>query len=193
MKIGKKTYTNSVSKYGTFSVNIPKQKLNTKIKVRSVDASKNASGYVEKTVDTPADTYVYSKDVTVKATKITGKVTKNIKGDTVKAIIGKKVYKGKIDKKHKFSIKIPKQKARKIIKIQYIDSLGSIIDTDSERVFTSHYVKIGMTKSQVLDTSWGKPDDINTTINAYYTWEQWVYGWSTFLYFKNGKLVSIDN
>ena len=36
-------------------------------------------------------------------------------------------------------------------------------------------VRIGMSASQVLHNSnWGKPDDINTTINTYGKFEQWI-------------------
>lgn len=53
--------------------------------------------------------------------------------------------------------------------------------------------KIGMTTSQILhESNWGKPKDINTTINAYGKFEQWVYGLSQYLYFTNGKLTSIQ-
>lgn len=58
-------------------------------------------------------------------------------------------------------------------------------------------VKIGMTQQQVLDSSWGKPDQINKTTTAYGTNEQWVYGYNSskmnFLYFENGILTSIQN
>lgn len=54
-------------------------------------------------------------------------------------------------------------------------------------------VRIGMTTDQVLNkTNWGRPKDINTTINAHGKFEQWVYGLSQYLYFTNGKLASIQ-
>lgn len=58
-------------------------------------------------------------------------------------------------------------------------------------------VKIGMTQQQVLDSSWGKPDQINKTTSAYGTREQWVYGYNSSkmncLYFENGILTDIQN
>lgn len=56
-------------------------------------------------------------------------------------------------------------------------------------------VRIGMTQQQVLDSNWGKPDQINKTTSAYGMHEQWVYGTSkmNFLYFDNGILTSIQN
>ena len=48
---------------------------------------------------------------------------------------------------------------------------------------------IGMTKEMALE-SWGKPANINRTVNAYVTHEQWVYGLHTYLYFDNNCLTS---
>lgn len=53
--------------------------------------------------------------------------------------------------------------------------------------------KIGMTKNQVRNhTNWGEPNSINTTVTAYGTIEQWVYDDFQYLYFKNGKLTTIQ-
>ena len=52
---------------------------------------------------------------------------------------------------------------------------------------------IGMTKSQVRNnTNWGSPNYIKTTIDSHGKSEQWVYGDREYLYFKNGKLTSIQ-
>lgn len=58
--------------------------------------------------------------------------------------------------------------------------------------------KVGMSASVALNSSWGKPDDINKTVNAYGVSEQWVYrgtGYakSRYLYFKNGILTSMQD
>ena len=54
-----------------------------------------------------------------------------------------------------------------------------------------------MTQQQVLDSMWGKPDQINKTITAYGISEQWVYGLYSSkmncLYFDNAILTSIQN
>lgn len=54
-------------------------------------------------------------------------------------------------------------------------------------------VNIGMTKEDVLASSWGKPNEINRTINQYGTREQWCYGNGNYLYFDDGILTSIQN
>jgi len=57
----------------------------------------------------------------------------------------------------------------------------------------SQGIRIGMSKEDVLASSWGRPEKINTTTNAYGTREQWVYGGRNYLYFENGVLTSIQN
>jgi hypothetical protein len=53
-------------------------------------------------------------------------------------------------------------------------------------------VSIGMTRDDVLASSWGKPRKINTTTTAYAVREQWVYD-GGYLYFRDGVLTSIQN
>lgn len=53
-------------------------------------------------------------------------------------------------------------------------------------------VIIGMTQEEVLLSSWGRPSDINKTISAGGTHEQWVYS-GGYLYFENGILTTIQN
>lgn len=53
-------------------------------------------------------------------------------------------------------------------------------------------VRIGMSKQQVLESSWGRPEKINTTTNVYGTREQWVYG-GGYLYFVGDTLTAIQN
>lgn len=57
----------------------------------------------------------------------------------------------------------------------------------------SEGVHIGMTKDDVLASSWGRPQSINTTTTQFGTREQWVYGGRNFLYFTDGKLTAIQN
>ena len=53
-------------------------------------------------------------------------------------------------------------------------------------------VTLGMNKDMCL-YAWGNPIDINTIQFARGTTEQWVYNWSTYLYFENGILKTIQN
>lgn len=54
------------------------------------------------------------------------------------------------------------------------------------------YVRIGWTKEMCIE-SWGEPNGINKTTNKYSVSEQWVYEGGSYLYFENGKLVTIQN
>lgn len=57
----------------------------------------------------------------------------------------------------------------------------------------SEGVRIGMSQSDVLASSWGKPQKVNTTTSARGIREQWVYGGHNYLYFENGVLTTIQN
>lgn len=56
----------------------------------------------------------------------------------------------------------------------------------------SQGVSIGMSKTDVLLSSWGRPESINTTTTPAGDSEQWVYGSRHYLYFSNGVLTSIQ-
>ncbi|SHJ03424.1 hypothetical protein SAMN02745751_01611 [Dethiosulfatibacter aminovorans DSM 17477] len=53
-------------------------------------------------------------------------------------------------------------------------------------------VYIGMTMEQVLGSSWGEPKDRNVTITENHRYEQWVYSLSSYLYFTDGILETIQ-
>jgi hypothetical protein len=53
-------------------------------------------------------------------------------------------------------------------------------------------VSIGMTKEDVLASSWGRPQSVNQSTYTFGVREQWVYGGGNYLYFKDGVLDSIQ-
>jgi hypothetical protein len=53
-------------------------------------------------------------------------------------------------------------------------------------------VSIGMTKQDVLASSWGKPERINATHTSRGTREQWVYGSGSYLYFEDDVLTTVQ-
>ncbi|BCZ47613.1 hypothetical protein psyc5s11_36800 [Clostridium gelidum] len=73
------------------------------------------------------------------------------------------------------------------------DIANEILRKNEEEIRKTKGVSIGMTKSEVLASSWGKPKDINKTTTKYGTNEQWVYSGNRYLYFDNGILTSIQN
>lgn len=83
---------------------------------------------------------------------------------------------------------------------QYLKDVPKLIATADrqeaaamKRSKRSQGVSIGMSKEDVIASSWGRPQRINKTTNAYGTSEQWVYGNGGYLYFDNDSLVSIQN
>jgi hypothetical protein len=64
-------------------------------------------------------------------------------------------------------------------------------DLEVCQVIADREVQIGMTAEQVR-LSWGKPERVNKTILKEYEEEQWVYGLSQYLYFRDGLLESMQ-
>jgi hypothetical protein len=63
----------------------------------------------------------------------------------------------------------------------------------SEALAKKPGARIGLTAQQVInETNWGPPDQINRTVTSNGNREQWVYGVGQYLYFENGRLVSIQ-
>lgn len=56
----------------------------------------------------------------------------------------------------------------------------------------SEGVTIGMSKDDVIASSWGRPESINKSIYSFGVHEQWVYGGRNYLYFEDGRLTSIQ-
>ena len=52
--------------------------------------------------------------------------------------------------------------------------------------------QIGMTAEEVRNSTWGEPQDVNTTITAYHTTEQWCYSNNRYVYLEDGIVTSIQ-
>lgn len=73
------------------------------------------------------------------------------------------------------------------------DKLTSIREAQRKTEARKRGVSVGMSKEQVLESSWGKPQSVNTTTTAHGVREQWVYGNRNYLYFTDGTLTSIQH
>ena len=51
---------------------------------------------------------------------------------------------------------------------------------------------IGMTKTEVENSTWGRPNKINKTTTTYGISEQWCYSNYRYIYFKDGIVTSIQ-
>jgi hypothetical protein len=70
----------------------------------------------------------------------------------------------------------------------YIKKYGPV---NGEKV-AKGLIWIGMSEAMLLD-SWGRPDDINTTVTRYGTSKQFVYGLGRYVYVENGKVEAWQN
>ncbi|GAB6989349.1 hypothetical protein [Paenibacillus pini] len=75
-------------------------------------------------------------------------------------------------------------------KIAYLEPKAKAIKAEPE---SKSGVTIGMSKDQVLKSSWGKPKKVYKTTTATGVDEQWVYGSNNYLYFSDGRLTTIQN
>ena len=53
--------------------------------------------------------------------------------------------------------------------------------------------EIGMTKEEVLNSTWGSPDKKNIDEYKWGVQEQWVYKRKGYIYFENGIVTSIQS
>ena len=70
------------------------------------------------------------------------------------------------------------------------DERSDVFRREQERM-NKGAVRLGMTKQQVLNSSWGQPEYVHTSNGAIWRREQWVYAAGN-LYFENGILTSIQ-
>lgn len=87
-----------------------------------------------------------------------------------------------------------KIKAEQKAKQERINKLSAKYGKYYAKLIAEGKVVRGMTK-EMCKESWGEPDDINVSIGSWGRHEQWVYGeiYSSYLYFENGKLTTIQN
>lgn len=78
----------------------------------------------------------------------------------------------------------------KLRKVQQVERAAEIRREAAEK--RKRGVHIGMTREEVIASSWGRPRKVNTTTTATTTREQWVYD-GGYLYFTDGILTTIQN
>lgn len=65
-------------------------------------------------------------------------------------------------------------------------------DANSLKIEELEKPRIGMTKTEVKNSTWGKPTKINKTTTSYGVHEQWCYSNYKYIYFENGVVTSIQ-
>ncbi len=98
-----------------------------------------------------------------------------------------KLRQAKAEQREKLRIAKAKQQAK-----QRRTRLYNTYGEDIANIILQQKVRIGMTSAMCIE-SWGRPSDINKTIGAWGVHEQWVYGLSSYLYFEDGVLTTIQN
>ena len=63
---------------------------------------------------------------------------------------------------------------------------------DFYRAAADRKVAVGM-KACLVRTAWGEPEDVNRTITALGTSEQWVYGIGRYVYLDDGVVTAIQD
>lgn len=72
------------------------------------------------------------------------------------------------------------------------DDLGTFVKQPTYKIKKIKEPAIGMTKSEVENSTWGKPKDINKTTTQYGISEQWCYSGYKYIYFDDGIVTSIQ-
>lgn len=88
------------------------------------------------------------------------------------------------------------EKAHAVIEKARIAKLQKEADIEAKKeakLKKSRGVQIGMSAEDVIASSWGKPQSVNTTTTARGSREQWVYGNRSYLYFVDKTLTTIQN
>ena len=65
-------------------------------------------------------------------------------------------------------------------------------DANSLKIEKLEKPRIGMTKTEVKNSTWGSPEKINKTTTSYGVHEQWCYSNYKYIYFENGVVTSIQ-
>lgn len=74
-----------------------------------------------------------------------------------------------------------------------VDRRNEIVRKELEHRRSLPDVRIGMTAQQVITkTNLGQPDKINTDETAAGVTEQWVYNHGTYVYFRKGRVTTIQ-
>lgn len=174
------------------SITIKKPLVGKKLIVIAKDAAGNTKK-ITKTTSKPF-VYLFTDDIQESDKYATGSVYDYKSTDKLYLVVGSKKYKGTI-KKGKYKIKTPKLKTPRTVKIKLFDKYGNLLVAESARAYKYGEIKIGMTKKQILNSFYGKPDDISTDYYSNEYWEYWRYDFgskTTFLNFRNGKLNNVS-
>jgi hypothetical protein len=171
-----KEYKKKANSDGSFAIKIPKQKIGTEIFVGVVSPelfNNSKTIYVTQPKTTISVNYMFHG-----GTKVKGYVTNVSKGDylLIKSNgVSKKIKIQKNQKKYTFNTSVSKYKTNQKIVASLYTKKGQKRVSVTSKVFLANKIKINMTKSQVLSTDYGKPDDVYTSSIGNSSYEDWYY------------------
>ncbi|ROR26348.1 hypothetical protein EDD66_10870 [Mobilisporobacter senegalensis] len=192
-----KKYQGQADSKGNFKIKIPAQKINTKITVECT----SDTGYFNSkdiTVVGPSCGVVINDEILKNTSKITGSVTGGIKGDYLVIKIGSKSYKKvlKTAKKQTFKITVKNPVPGQKVTVTLYNKFKQKRYSSNSKVYLALKPTIGMTKKQVLQTTWGSSDYVSKFNVGGVSYEQWGYEIKnkfTYLWFEKGILKSINS
>ena len=120
------------------------------------------------------------------------------KGDTIVLKIGDRIYSVKVKKNivneaKALNVPVARPKTGAKISVVLKDKYGFTRTTYTDKVYYSYSIWVGMTKQQLVQSTFGYPD----RRNDYGSFQQWVYEYPDneywYIYFENGRIVSWDH
>lgn len=193
IKVGKKKFTTKAGKKGNFSIKIKPQKPGTKITV-SVKTKEGYTGKETFKIKKPKGSIALTKYVYRDSTSLSCKITNASKGDKITVKIGNKTYTKKITsgkKTQNVKISIKPDSAGQKITLTYCDKYKNKKGSSLGMVYIGKTIYVGMSISDVVLTTWGKP----VRKNSYGGMLQWIFkdSYSTlYVYIENGVVTSMQ-
>lgn len=168
---------------------------NKKLVVTAKDSDGNVSKSSVQSV-IPADTLITGNFIQVGNKTVSGIAINAKNTDTAYLKVGSKTYKSSI-KNERFTIKIPSNiPSPKQVTFYLKDKFGNTLDSDkTNRTYKYIEPKVGMTKSQVLNTIQGAPDKKSSDVYGKDRYDYWMYdfyNYVEYVNFYNGKVMSIS-
>jgi len=98
----------------------------------------------------------------------------------------------KMAEQEKLKLKAEQEKKKKEDEIKFKTDCINRFGDKLGKLISEGNVILGMT-TEMCRLSWGEPIEVNRTTVKGLVHEQWVYSWSNYLYFDNGKLTAIQD
>ena len=188
-----KRYLTKAGNSGAFSLKIPKQKIGKSIKI-TVVSENGSTKSINKKVYKRTGSSVASKYYVLRTSKyVYVRCRGASQGDVIKVKINGKIYKKKIGKTNgspTVKIYTGKHTTGAAVYMYLYNSYNQKICSRKDKVYFGNKLYVGMTSSQALQTTWGKP----IARYQYTGYQLWLYqSGDTVVYacIRGGKVIEI--